>query len=249
VVWSSTLFKSLTFTLKIYRVYWPYLVAISILMPITYLVIVFAISQGDFEVLRVALTGYITIAGFNILFYMSAILVANTFEEQVLESYALLPVPFWEIIASLILTQALIGTAPLILGLVMLRSVSSSINISPLLAGLVLIFVIYTLLAILLGVTVRSRIRLDPLLVFLMMIVIITTPAYYRLLHVSEPYKTLLLVNPLTHIVVILRSSVGVSECVPVEFSILYTTLFSILLCIFVWYKLRGGVFTVLEKR
>ena len=248
-MWFSTLFKSVTFTLKMYRLYWPYLVSISIMMPITYLVIVFAFSQGDLEVLRAALTGYITIVGFNILFYMLASLIANTFEDQVLESYALLPVPFWEIIASLIVTQALIGTVPLTLGLVALRSVSSSINIPLLLAGLVLIFVTYTPLAILLGVTVRNRIRLDPLLVFLMMIVIITTPAYYRLLYVSEPYKTLLLVNPLTHIVIILRSSVGVSECVPVEFSILYTTLFSILLCVLVWCKLRGGVFTVLEKR
>jgi len=245
----STLFKSTTFTLKMYRLYWPYLVSISIMMPITYLIIVLAVSQGNLEALRVALTGYIVITGFNILLYMLTTLIANTFEEQVLESYSLLPVPFWEIIVSQILTQALIGAIPLAVGLIILRCVSSNIDISLLITGLVLEFTIYTPLAILLGVSVRSRIRLDPLLVFLMMLVIIATPAYYRLLYVSEPYKTLLLVNPLTHIVLVLRSAVKISEGFPLIFSILYTTLFSTILCVLVWYKLRGGVFTVLEKR
>jgi len=245
----STLFKSTTFTLKMYRLYWPYLLSISIMMPVTYLIIILAISQGDLEALRVALTGYITITGFNILLYMLATLIANTFEEQVLESYALLPVSFWEIVISQILAQALIGIIPLAVGLVVLKCISSNINIPLLITGLTLEFAIYTPLAILLGISVRNRIRLDPLLVFLMMFIVIATPSYYRLLYIGDIYKTLLLINPLTHVVLVLRSAVGVYEGFPLVFSIIYSILFSTLLCVLVLYKLRGGAFTVLEKR
>jgi len=244
-----TLTRSTLFNLKMYRLYWPHLISICMLMPITYLVIVFAVSQGDLETLLAALTGYIIMSGFNILFYMSAIYVANTFEEQVLESYVLLPVPFWEVVVSVVVTQGLIGIPSLVVGLVIIFLVSRSIHIPLLLAGLILLYLVYSSLSILLGMQVKSRIKLDPLLITLMMLTIIITPAYYRLLYVSEPYRTLLLLNPLTHIVIILRASVGVNEGFPVTLSLLYITLFSTLISLLVWWKLRGGAFTVLEKR
>jgi ABC-type polysaccharide/polyol phosphate export permease len=161
----------------------------------------------------------------------------------------LLPVPFWEVILSVILAQVLVSIPPLVVGLVMLFLVSSTINTLLLVAGLAVILVIYNSLGVLLGAKVRSMIKLNPLLVALMMITIIATPVYYRLLYVSEPYRTLLLLNPLTHVVVVLRASVGVYEGFPVEFSLLYSALISALLLFLTWWKLRGGAFTVLEKR
>jgi len=244
-----TLTKSTLFTLKMYRLYWPHLVSICVLMPITYLVVVLAISQGDLEATRSALTGYITMSGFNVLFYMLAIYVANTFEEQVLESYVLLPVPFWEIIASTVLAQALIGIPPLLVGITLLLLVSSNINIPLLLVGLTLILVVYTSLGILLGVKVKSRIKLDPILVTLMMFTIIATPVYYRLLYVNEPYRTIILLNPLTHITIVLRAALNIYEGFPAPLSILYTAVFSTMLILYLWWRLRGGAFTVLEKR
>ena len=245
----STLTKSTLFALKTYRLYWPNLISICVLMPITYLVVIFATVPGDIEALKAVLVGYIVMTGFNTLFYMSALYIANTFEEQVLESYVLLPVPFWEVILSTILAQVLVSIPPLVVGLIMLFLVSSTINILLLVAGLAVIPVIYNSLGVLLGAKVRNMIKLNPLLVALMMITIIATPVYYRLLYVSEPYRTLLLLNPLTHVVVVLRASVGVYEGFPVEFSLLYSALISALLLFLTWWKLRGGAFTVLEKR
>jgi ABC-type polysaccharide/polyol phosphate export permease len=104
-------------------------------------------------------------------------------------------------------------------------------------------------LAVLLAVTVKRAMTLSSILSFSAFVLIIASPVFYRLLYVSEPYRALLLLNPLTHIVVVLRSGSGLQEGFPAVSSIALLTLMSSALWVLLWYKLRGGVFTIIEKR
>ena len=244
----STLLKSTKFALKMFRLYWSFLVVV-LLFPVTYMVVVVAMMQGSPEALKVALTGYVIIAGFSVLFSMPATLVTEMFEEQVLETLALLPVPFWEIMVSQLLALALVGVASLSVGLVGLWCVSGGVDLALLLVGLALVFVLYIPLAVLVGITVKSRIKLQSLISILSFLVVIATPAFYRLAYIGEPYRTLLLVNPLAHVAVVLRAAVGIPEGVPETVSVAYVALTSLALSAAIWYKLRGGVFTVVERR
>jgi len=244
----STLLKSTAFALKVFRLYWSFLVVVF-LFPITYAVVVVAMMQGSPEALKVALTGYVVIAGFSVLFSMPATLVTEMFEEQVLETLALLPVPFWEIMVSQLLALALVGTASLSVGLVGLWYVSGGADLALLIVGFALVFSLYIPLAVLVGITVKSRVKLQSLLSILSFLIVIVTPAFYRLAYIGEPYRTLLLVNPLAHVTAVLRAAVGIPEGVSETLSIAYATLTSLALSVIIWYKLRRGVFTVVERR
>ncbi len=244
----STLLKLTAFALKMFRLYWSFLVVVF-LFPITYMVVVLAMMGGTPEAMKVALTGYVIIMGYSILFSMPAMLIVEMFEEQVLETLALLPVPFWEIMASQLLALALAGAASISVGIVGLWYVSGSLDLVLLLVGFALVFAIYTPLAVLAGITIRSRVKLQSILSFLNLLVVIATPAFYRLQYVGDPYRTLLLVNPLTHVVAVLRAAVGIPEGVPKTLSIAYVASTSLALSVLIWYKIRRGIFTVIERR
>lgn len=245
----STLLKSVAFTLKTYRLFWTILVTVTVLLPFTYLVVVVMFSGGNPESLVIGLTGFLVMTLFSTLVYPTAISVANMFEEQALELYATLPISLRALLASNVISQLIFSSVPTALGIAMLTLTASSVSGVYIALGLLYSITIFSLTALILGLGIRNRYKLDPVLTFLMMIVVIATPLYYRLSGTIPLLRAALITNPVTHIVCLLRLGIGLNEGIPVEVSILYLTILSFALFTLTWYKTRGGVLTVIEKR
>lgn len=245
----SALLKSVSFMLKTYRLFWTTLVTVTVILPFTYLAVIVMFSGGDPESLVIGLTGFLVMTSFSTLVYPTAILVANMFEEQALELYATLPISLRALLASNVISQLIFSSMPLILGTIALVLASNSVLGAYIVLGLLYSTAIFSFTALILGLSIRSRYKLDPVLTFLMMIVVIATPLYYRLSGVAKSLRAVLVVNPVTHIVCLLRLGIGLNEGVPVEVSISYLTVFLLVLFALTWYKTRGGVLTVIEKR
>lgn len=243
------LFLMMGFFLRTYMENWLYFLMLY-LVPLTYLVVVFVMAQGSLEALATGLTGFVVMVGYQYLLQTSASFISNMFEPQIFETYYLMPQSFPEIIASFIaVTVLLISMPPVALCSLALAWTVGIVDVPVYLAGIVLMYAFFVPLAVLLAVTVKRAMTLSSILSFLMFVVIIASPVFYRLLYVSEPYRALLLLNPLTHIVVVLRSGSGLQEGFPAVSSITLLTLMSSALWVLLWYKLRGGVFTIVEKR
>ncbi|MEM1719315.1 MAG: hypothetical protein QW432_02990 [Desulfurococcaceae archaeon] len=245
----STLLKSVSFTLKMYRLFWMTLVMVTVVLPFTYLVVVVMFSGGNPESLATGLTGFLVMTSFSALVYPTAISIANMFEEQALELYATLPVSLRVLLASNVISQLIFSSTPVVLGVVALVLIAGNVHGAYMALGLVYSTTIFSFTALILGLSVRSRYKLEPVLMSLMMLVIVATPLYYRLFGLTKPLREILVANPVTHIVCLLRLGIGLSEGVPAEVSIAYLTALSLALFALTWYKTRGGVLTVIEKR
>ncbi|MEM4481970.1 MAG: ABC transporter permease [Desulfurococcaceae archaeon] len=244
-----TLIKSILFNLKMYRLYWTSLVTVTVLLPLTYMAVVVLSSGGSAESFLVGLTGYVVMACFSTLVYPVAVTVANTFEEQVLELHASLPISLRELFASYIVSQLLFSIPPVALGVALLLVAAGGLNWIYVFLSLLISALLFPNIAVLLGLTVRNRYRLEPLLTLLIILLAIATPLYYTLKGIYQPWRTVMLFNPFTHIVCLLRLSVGFQEGVPVSYSLAYLISLTLLLTAVTLYKTRQGALMVLEKR
>lgn len=245
----STLLKSMSFTLKSYRLFWATLITVTVVLPFTYLAIIVMFSGGNPESLVTGLTGFLVMTLFSTLVYPTAILIANMFEEQALELYATLPISLRTLLASIVISQLIFSSIPVVLGIVALVLIVSDVRGAYIALGLLYSITIFSFTALILGLSIRSRYKLDPVLTSLMMIVVIATPLYYRLSGITMPLRAVLIANPVTYVVCLLRLGIGLNEGIPAEASIAYLTVLSLILFTLTWYKTRGGVLTVIEKR
>lgn len=244
----SSLAASISFTLKMYRLYWANLISVMVILPATYLAVVVLFSGGVLESLVVGLTGYIVMACFTTMVYPAALQVANMFEEQVLELYASLPASLREIILSIIASQLVFAAPAVASGLIALSMIVGDMNALYVVASTLLSLAVFSTLAVLLGLTFKSRHRLDPVLTLSMMLVVVASPLFYRLEVVPEYWRAVLLVNPITHMICLLREGVGFSEAVSPAVSLSYLLALLVAFLALVFYRTRTGVLTVLER-
>lgn len=245
---TKTLIKSTIFNLKTYRLYWMNILSVTVILPLTYLAVVIFFAGGSMESIKLGLTGFVTMTCFTTIVYPLSLLIANIFEEQVLELHASLPVSIRELLVSNVLAQIIFATPPILIGIIALALICK-LNILYVMSSMLLAMTIFSSMALLLGISIKNRFKLEPILTLLMLLVVIATPLYYGLSTVNNFFKTILLLNPVTHIVCLLRLGVGLYEDVPPEISYLYLVLIVISLVSFLLYKTRGGLITLLERR
>lgn len=245
----NTLLKSTVFTLKMYRLYWANMLSVMLVLPLTYLAVVTLFSGGSPESLLIGLTGFTVMVCFTTMVYPVALQVANMFEEQVLEIYASLPVSLRELLVSTVISQLVFSAPAIAVSLVALKALATTVDTVYVVVSVVLSLLFFSALAVALGLVFKSRYKLDSLLTVLMMLLVVATPLYYKLGSVEGYLKIALLVNPVTHMVCLLREGVGVSEGVSPWVSAAYLVVASITLVVLVFYKTRVGVLTVLERR
>lgn len=245
----KALAKSTLFTLKMYRLYWTSVLTVTVILPLTYMAILVLSSGGSSESLVVGLTGYLVMVCFSSLVYPVALIVANTFEEQVLELHASLPISLTALFASYVVSQLIFSAPAITLGIVALYAVVGSFNWPYIILCLFISLTLFPHLAILLGLTVKSRYKLEPVLTSLITLVVVATPLYYRLTSIYEPWRSALLLNPITHVISLLRLGTGIHEGIPTIYSIVYLGSLTLLLSTITLYKIRHGGLTALEKR
>jgi len=232
-----------------YRLYWANLLSVTVLLPATYLAVIAIFSGGAPEPMVVGLTGYVVMTCFTTMVYPVALQVANTFEEQVLELYASLPISLGELLASIVASQLVFAAPALVFGLMTLSLVTSWVNPAYVVASILLSISVFSTLAVLLGLLFKSRYKLDPVLTLLMMLVVVVSPLYYKLGSLSSYWKVALMVNPITHMICLVREGVGLSEGVSPITSIAYLASLLVALIALLLYKTRTGVLTVIEGR
>jgi ABC-type polysaccharide/polyol phosphate export permease len=235
------------FELKMVRLYWPYILIINILLPFSYLMIVLFSTYGSQEAVKIALTGFLVISSFSILIYTIGHRIGNLFEDEVLELVASLPIGFQELILSIILSYVILSLPAVLASIIGLIAVAGITRPLLMVTGLLFMYAVSIISGVITGLSVRNVRKLDPLLQVLVFLAIIFTPAFYEI--PDNIYVIPLAANPLTHVVVLLRASIGIASTITPIISLTYLIVIMSLSIVFILHFMRRPLFTIIEKK
>ncbi|MEM0028991.1 MAG: hypothetical protein QW348_04815 [Ignisphaera sp.] len=134
------------------------------------------------------------------------------FEDDVIELLASLPLGMGEMLLAYIGTYTALSMPVIIEFIIVITLSLGRVDGVLLASGLFTLWCIALEISILLGLTIKNKLKLDPLLSLILLATVVFTPAFYSINSLENPFRAAVLVNPLTHVVLIIRASMGIDE-------------------------------------
>jgi len=234
--------------LKSLRIFLLQLFVVLFLLPFSYLFIMLLAGNGNLERIQIVslLTGYIVVTLTSAFINMLSLRITNTRQPQVLELYSTFSITFPQIVVSQCITYTLL-TFPLILAAFLYVILSlKSVNILLFISGIVIGIFVLLLLSVSLGLLMNNLFLANGLCQIVSVFLIIFSPSFFGMQTLNKFFQTLLLLNPITHVLNILRSPLNISLGFDVRWSYLFLFVLSVLLVLFVSKKVSKTY--ILEK-
>ena len=234
--------------LKNLRIFLLQLFVVLFLLPFSYLFIMLLAGNGNLERIQIVslLTGYIVVTMTSAFINMLSLRITNTRQPEVLELYSTFSITFPQILVSQCITYTLL-TLPLILAAFLYVILSlESVNILLFISGIVIGIFVLLLLSVSLGLLMNNLFLANGLYQIVSMFLIIFSPSFFDMQTLNKFFQTLLLLNPITHVLNILRSPLNISLGFDVRWSYLFLFVLSVLLVLFVSKKVSKTY--ILEK-
>lgn len=205
--------------LKGMRIYKVFILINLVVLPFSYAVVLLLSGAGqDHSYLLSGLVGASLVSTFVSLV---AHRVSNLVQPQVLELYAVFPVRMELMVLGAVAAYALI-VFPQVGALIGLTIGFSYTGKRALLAvpGVFLGLLFLASLGVFLGTLVRNPYKAQGLFPLLSWILLLTAPVYYQVENLPRAYVTLILLNPLTHVLNVIRFPLGFAPLLNVHLSI-----------------------------
>lgn len=234
--------------LKSLRIFLLQLFVVLFLLPFSYLFIMLLAGNGNLERIQIVslLTGYIVVTLTSAFINMLSLRITNTRQPQVLELYSTFSITFPQIVVSQCITYTLL-TFPLILAAFLYVILSlKSVNILLFISDIVIGIFVLLLLSVSLGLLMNNLFLANGLCQIVSVFLIIFSPSFFGMQTLNKFFQTLLLLNPITHVLNILRSPLNISLGFDVRWSYLFLFVLSVLLVLFVSKKVSKTY--ILEK-
>lgn len=234
--------------LKSLRIFLLQLFVVLFLLPFSYLFIMLLAGNGNLERIQIVslLTGYIVVTLTSAFINMLSLRITNTRQPQVLELYSTFSITFPQIVVSQCITYTLL-TLPLILAAFLYVILSlKSVNILLFISGIVIGIFVLLLFSVSLGLLMNNLFLANGLCQIVSVFLIIFSPSFFGMQTLNKFFQTLLLLNPITHVLNILRSPLNISLGFDVRWSYLFLFVLSVLLVLFVSKKVSKTY--ILEK-
>ncbi|MBP9019583.1 MAG: ABC transporter permease [Bacteroidales bacterium] len=234
--------------LKNLRIFLLQLFVVLFLLPFSYLFIMLLAGNGNLERIQIVslLTGYIVVTLTSAFINMLSLRITNTRQPEVLELYSTFSITFPQIVVSQCITYTLL-TLPLILAAFLYVILSlESVNILLFISGIVIGIFVLLLLSVSLGLLMNNLFLANGLYQIVSVFLIIFSPSFFDMQTLNKFFQTLLLLNPITHVLNILRSPLNISLGFDVRWSYLFLFVLSVLLVLFVSKKVSKTY--ILEK-
>ncbi|MGB9833261.1 MAG: hypothetical protein ACPLPP_07140 [Caldisericum exile] len=234
--------------LKSLRIYWLQLFVVLFLLPFSYLFIMFLSSGGNINKNEVVslLIGYMVVTLVSSFVNMLSLRITNTKQPEVLELYSTYSMTFPQIIVSQCITYTLL-TLPLVIVVSLYAIISlQSVNVPLFITGTIIGISVLLLISIFLGLAMNNLFLANGLFQILFVIFVILSPSYFNMQSLNKVLKILLIFNPITHMLNILRTPLKISSGFDIKWSYLYLFVLSILLVMFIARRIKNTY--VLEK-
>jgi|Deesub1362A_J573_1020465.scaffolds.fasta_scaffold09027_3 ABC-2 type transport system permease protein len=212
-VWVAALME-----LKAMRIYKVQLFISLIVLPFSYAIVILLAGGGENH--AYLLSELIVASLVGVFFNLVALRVSNLTQPDVLELYAVLPAHMSQAVLGIITAYSLLALPQiaLLLGLAAWRA--GEVRIEFALIGTFVSLLAMASLGCFLGVVVRNPFKAQGIFPLLSWLILLAAPIYYGVQGLPRAYVMVLLINPATHAVNLIRPFLGFPEIVPLWISL-----------------------------
>jgi len=225
---------------KTLRIYFLQLFIVVFVMPFSYAFVVLLSTAAENMSISYLLSGYIVSTLISTFLGMLALSITNLRQKEVLELYSTYAITFPQVVISICLTYVLI-VLPIIvvvLPFVLMHAVRAS-HLMVLMGVIVSIFFLLCL-SVYLGLSLKNLFIANGILQLLSWILILFSPIYYNFETLNSTFKYALLVNPVTHLLNIVRIPLGFAPMISMWVSYVYVGLLIILMLFYISKRVRS---------
>lgn len=231
---------------KTLRIYFLQLFIVVFVVPFSYAFVVLLSTAAQDMSISYLLSGYVVSTLISTFLGMLALSITNLRQKEVLELYSTYAITFPQVVISICLTYVLI-VLPIIvvvLPFVLMHAVSASVLM--VLLGIIVSIFFLLCLSVYLGLSLKNLFIANGILQLLSWILILFSPIYYNFETLNSTFKYALLVNPVTHLLNIVRIPLGFAPMISMWISYVYVGSLTILMLSYISNRVRSTY--ILEK-
>ena len=229
------------------RIYKVQLLINLLLIPFSYVLIIILAGGAGEEAISYLSSGLIVASLIGSFVGLLAMRISNLTQPQIMELYAAMPVSRSQVLYGLIITYVLLALPQilLLLGLSFWQAQSSRVGF--VIIGILISCAAFVALALFLGAMVRNPFKAQGVFPLVSWLLLLFSPIYYHSQHLPAFYKGLMLANPATHALNIIRPFLGFSMIIDVKYSYLYLSIFTITAFLYSYHIIKHKMY-LLEK-
>lgn len=232
---------------KMLRLYAVSIMINMILIPVSYVIIMLISLGAKSGELSYQLSGFMVASLIGSMVTLLALRVSSMAQADVLELYAALPVTLFEIVIAQVATYLLLALPQVAVSLLLsILNANASVNILVTLVGFAMSVSIMAALGVALGLSIRNPYIAQGIIPMLSFAILLLSPVYYRAEALPVWARAVLLVNPVTHALNVMRTPLGFASIIPQGYSYLFLIAVMTLLIVYAVTKLRKVY--ILEK-
>jgi ABC-2 type transport system permease protein len=224
------LFTAISMEIKGLRIYRMQLFISLILIPFSYAFVVLLSSPKSGEGIGFIFSGMIVASLVGSYISLLSMRVSNIMKPSVLELYAALPVNTGCVVVAQMIVYTLFVLPQLILCAAIAAFNSETIMAGRFIFGIILSIYGVAVLGASIGALIRNPFKAQGIISLISWLLLLVSPTYYSTTDLGIIYKVILLVNPVTHFLNIVRSGLGYSGLTSYVNSLIYVLIMSVLL-------------------
>lgn len=225
----NKIFTAIEMEFKSLRIFWLQLFIVVFVLPFSYAFIVLVSGNLQGSSLNYLLSGYIVSTLISTFINMLGLRITNIRQQEALELYSTYAILFPSIIISVCLSYFLITLPIVLIVLGYVVATAQSVNWFFLICGMLLTIVFLLLISVYLGLAMKNLFIANGLFQIITWALILLAPIYYSLEPLNPIFRGILLVNPVSHLLNLLRAPLGFESSVNLVYSYGYIVLLSIL--------------------
>ncbi|ERM92186.1 multidrug ABC transporter permease [Caldanaerobacter subterraneus subsp. yonseiensis KB-1] len=223
--------------LKSLRMYKWQVVSSLLILPLSYVFVLLLFGGVRGEIVAYLVSGYMVATFIGAFLGLYAIRICNLMEPRVLELYSTMSVNIKEIAFSLALTYIIFTLPVVIISSYISVIFARGINVSFLIVGIMASLVTILLIGTFLGLLIRNIFIAQGIIPLLSWVFLLFAPVYYSVEQLNPIYRGILMINPVTHCLNLIRLGLGFESITNVTGSLVYLI---ILIVIFGAYSLKA---------
>ncbi len=193
-----------------------------IVMPLGILFVLLAQENVDAKTTTYLLSGFIISSLIGSFFATLSLRISNMMMAEILELYATFSLSRWEMVAGMSIAFVLMTLPQIgIAGFIVVMNTSQS-NLISFILSILFSIVGMLLMAVWAGLKVKNYYMAMGLFPFASWILILISPIYYDLQNIPTFLQWLLLANPLSHLLFLIRFGAGFAPPIPLIWSIIF---------------------------
>jgi ABC-2 type transport system permease protein len=224
------LFTAISMEIKGLRIYRMQLFISLILIPFSYAFVVLLSSPKSGGGIGFIFSGMIVASLVGSYISLLSMRVSNIMTPSVLELYATLPVSIGCVVVAQMIVYTLFVLPQLILCAAIAAFNSETIMAGRFIFGIILSIYGVAVLGASIGALIRNPFKAQGIISLISWILLLVSPTYYSTTDLGIIYKVILLINPVTHFLNIVRSGLGYSGLTSYVNSLIYVLIMSVLL-------------------